>query len=133
VYHVQCEDTAGNMLDSSKTIVFFVHTEGQYCYVKDLDAGWNTFFLPKLILEDMNFQCGDEPYEPEAVLASLYSEPKYSIVWYYDGVNWLFFDPAYPEFSTLTEFSDVISSPYYIKMNQPGRLELVCEECNGEV
>jgi len=86
----------------------------------------------------MNFQCGDEPYEPEAVLASLYSQPNYDIVWYYNGVDWLYFAPAYPEFSTLTEFNDEISNPYFIKMTQSDRLELACRtdcpECgNGEV
>ena len=133
VYHIQCEDVAGNWMEHSKTIVFSVHTEGEWCYAEDLDVvGWNTFLLPKLILDDINFNSGQEPYLVEDVLASLYSEPKYSIVWYYDGENWLFFDPENPEFSTLTQFNDEVGNPYFIKMKQPDRLELPCPEEESE-
>ncbi|MCX6817786.1 MAG: VWA domain-containing protein [Candidatus Aenigmarchaeota archaeon] len=127
VYHVQCRDFAGNIMDSSKTIVFYVNTDGQYCYSTDMTAGWNTFFLPQLILDDINFNCGYEPYETADVLGSL--EGKYSIVWYYDeSEGWLFYTPQYPEFSTLTQFSDQTSNPYYIKMTGPAKLGLQCED-----
>jgi hypothetical protein len=125
VYHVQCEDTSDNWMEHSKTVVFYVNTDSQYCYTAALKSGWNSFFLPELILDDINFNCGADPYV-ENVLASV--EGQYSIVYYFDGESWLFYDPAYPEFSTLTEFNDQVSSPYYIYMESPGRIELVCEE-----
>ena len=134
VYHVQCEDFAGNMMEHSKTLVFFVNTAGQYCYYSDMSAGWNTFFLPQLILDDINFNCGETPYATADVLSSL--EGKYSIIWYYDGQNWLSYDPMYPEYSTLTQFNDQISNPYYIKLTEPVRLGLQCDQgcqtCSAE-
>jgi len=133
VYHVQCEDMSDNWMEHSKTIVFYVSTAGDWCYVKDLNKGWNSFFLPKFVLDDINFNCGQEPYEPEDVLASLYSEPDYSIVWYYDEeMGWLCFDPELPQYSSLTEFNDEVSNPYFIKMKVAGRIELACEECEAE-
>jgi cysteine-rich repeat protein len=127
VYHIKCEDMAGNMMEHSKTVVFYVNTEGQYCYSSDLKEGWNVFFLPQLILDDINFNCGNTPYKTGDVLSSL--NDNYDIIWYYDGTGWLYYDPAYPEFSTLTEFNDMISNSYFIKMNNADRLELKCEQC----
>jgi hypothetical protein len=132
VYHVQCEDEAGNWMEHSKTIVFYVNTAGEYCYTADLglgdsSTGWKTFFLPQLILDDINFNCGVKPYATADVLSSIAG--KYDIVYYYDDVKgWLFYSPQYPEFSTLKEFNDDASSPYYIKMNGADRLELTCNQ-----
>ncbi len=133
VYHVQCEDMSGNMMDHSKTIVFYVNTDSQYCYrTEELKAGWNTFFLPQLVLDDINFNCGSKPYATEDVLSSM--EGKYSIIWYYDGQNWLSYDPMYPEYSTLTQFNDQLSNPYYIKLTEPVKLGLQCDQgCQKEV
>jgi hypothetical protein len=129
VYHIQCMDTSGNWMEHSKTVVFSINTDSQYCYRNEMNIGegWNTFFLPKMILDDINFSCSGPPYKVADVLETL--EGQYSIVWYFDGAKWLFYDPADPDFSTLTEFSDQISSPYYIKMTSPGTLEFSCKDC----
>jgi hypothetical protein len=130
VYHVQCQDVAGNWMEHSKTIVFYVDTTGQYCYSTDMNAGWNTFFLPQLILDDMNFSCGVKPYTTADVLSSIAG--KYGIIWYYDSSNdmWRFYKPGYAH-NTLLSFNDQTSSPYYIKITEPVRLGLQCEnECS---
>jgi parallel beta-helix repeat protein len=127
VYHVQCNDTAGNWMDSSKTIVFSVNTAGDYCYTSNLNSGWNTFFLPQLILDDINFNCGETPYATADVLASL--DNNYEVIWYYDGSAWKSYSPLAPPWANnLHEFNDEISSPYYIKMGNADRLELMCDQ-----
>ena len=130
VYHVMCEDLAGNMMDSSKTIVFYIDTTGNCEYVIPdyghyWSEGWNTFFLPKLVLDDIY---GEGPYPVEDILSSLYDgeAANFDVVWYYDGTKWLYFDPEYPEYSTLKFFNDEKSLPYYINMNTENRLELSC-------
>jgi cysteine-rich repeat protein len=128
VYHVQCEDMYGNVMEHSKTIVFYVNTAGDYCYSTDMKAGWNTFFLPQLILDDINFNCGETPYATEDVLSSL--EGNYEKIYYYNGTDWLSYKPGRP-INDLKDFSDILSNPYYIKLTEPVRLGLQCEEeCN---
>lgn len=134
VYHVRCEDIVGNQMEQSKTVVFYIDTTGNYelvipDYGHYWSAGWNTFFLPKLILDDI---CGDGgPYPVEQVLSSLDgSDPAYEIVWYFDGTDWLYFDPDFPGLSTLTEFNDDQSLPYYIDIKwELERLEITQDNC----
>ncbi|MCW1306123.1 MAG: Ig-like domain-containing protein [Candidatus Parvarchaeota archaeon] len=137
VYHIRCQDLSGNMMEQSKTIVFAINTESQFCLVIPpkgpnnpggyWNAGWNTFVLPQLILEDIYH---DGPYPVQDILSSLYEDgvPNFEIIWYYNGTQWLYFDPEHPEYSTLLYFNDTKSLPYYIKMNQEDRLELSCSE-----
>ena len=73
----------------------------------------------------MTFNCGETPYSVPDVTASL--EDKFSIIWYYDGQNWLSYDPVHPELATLTEFNDKISNPYFVNMLASDRLEIACE------
>jgi hypothetical protein len=121
-------------MEQSKTVVFYIDTTGNYelvipDYGHYWSAGWNTFFLPKLILDDI---CGDGgPYPVEQVLSSLDgSDPAYEIVWYFDGTDWLYFDPDFPGLSTLTEFNDDQSLPYYIDIKwELERLEITQDNC----
>jgi hypothetical protein len=133
VYHVMCEDLAGNKMDSSKTIVFYIDTTGSYnLVIPDFghywSTGWNTFFLPESMLDDI---CGNgEPYSVENVLSSLDgSDPSYDAVWYFDGTEWLFYDPKNPAHSTLTQFNDLNSLPYYIRLVREDRLEISQANC----
>jgi hypothetical protein len=133
VYHVMCEDLAGNKLDSSKTIVFYIDTTGSYNlvipdYGHYWSTGWNTFFLPKTILDNI---CGvNQSYPVESILSSLDgSNPSYDALWYFDDNQWLYYDPKHPELSTLTQFNDINSLPYYIKMNTEDRLEITQANC----
>jgi hypothetical protein len=135
VYHVICKDLAENYMDSSKTIVFYIDTTGNYelaipDYGHYWSVGWNTFFLPKDMLDDI---CGVEnggPYNVTKVLSSLDgSNPSFDMIWYFDGVDWLYYNLAYPSDSTLTEFNDEQSLPYYIRMIREDRLEITQDIC----
>jgi hypothetical protein len=133
VYHVKCEDMVGNKMEHSKTIVFYIDTTGNFelaipDYGHYWSLGWNTFFLPEDMLDDI---CGDGgPYPVENILRSLDgSDPSFDMVWYFDGDDWLFYDPNYPGSSTLTEFNDVKSLPYYIRMITEDRLEITSGNC----
>ena len=143
VYHVQCQDNAGNWMDSSKTIVFYIDTSGLFKltipdYGHYWSTGWNTFFLPKTMLNNIcgecelnSSECTDGgTYYVEDVLSSLDgSDPSFDVVWYFDGNDWLFYVPGHLELSTLREFNDEQSLPYYIKMNSEGRLEITQNNC----
>jgi len=123
-------------MDSSKTIVFYIDTSGNYAltipdYGHYWSTGWNTFWLPQLILNDI---CGDGggPYEVEDVLKSLYNpdgSANFDIIWYFDGSEWLYFMPQYPAYSTLQYFNDQSSLPYYIHMTAEDRLEITQDIC----
>jgi len=137
VYHVLCEDLAGNKMDSSKTIVFYIDTTGNFelvipDYGHYWSLGWNTFFLPKDMLDDI---CNissyiNATYPVEDILSSLDgSDPSFSMLWYFDGDEWLFYDPLYPEYSSLKEFNDEQSLPYYIKMIKEDRLTITLNNC----
>jgi len=133
VYHVMCEDLAGNKMDSSKTIVFYIDTTGNYNlvipdYGHYWSTGWNSFFLPEDMLEDI---CGNgKPYTVEKILSSLDgSDPSYDVLWYFDGTDWLYYNPKDPSHSTLTEFNDVNSLPYYIRLVREDRLEITQASC----
>jgi len=133
VYHVVCEDIAGNKMDSSKTIVFYIDTTGSYNlvipdYGHYWSTGWNSFFLPEDMLEDI---CGDgKPYTVEKILSSLDgSDPSYDVLWYFDGTEWLFYYPHGNGYSSLTEFNDVNSLPYYIRLVREDRLEITQANC----
>jgi hypothetical protein len=140
VYHVQCEDLAGNMMEHSKTIVFAINTESQFSLVIPSKGpnnpggywgtGWNTFWLPQLILDDI---CGDGGrYKVEDVLSSLYNldgSANFDIIWYFDGKDWLYFVPEYPQYSTLQYFNDQSSLPYYIHITAQDRLEITQDIC----
>ncbi len=136
VYHVMCEDMAGNKMDSSKTVVFYIDTSGSYNlsipdYGHYWSTGWNTFFLPKRMLDDI---CGSSGTYPVAnVLTSLYNGggAKFNIIWYFNGTDWKVFDPDYPEYSTLKLFDDQQSLPYYIYMNIEDRLEITTANCGS--
>jgi hypothetical protein len=131
-------------MDHSKTLVFYIDTTGSYKlvipdYGNYWSTGWNTFFLPKTMLNNICGNCGINvtgctdggPYYVEDVLSSLDgSDPSFDVVWYYDGNNWLFYDPQNPDYSTLKEFNDEQSLPYYIKMNSEDRLEITQSNCN---
>ena len=134
VYHVQCEDFVGNSMDSSKTMVFYIDTSGSHAisipdYGNYWSVGWNTFFLPKLMLDDINFNCGNKTYSVEQVLASLNKTgtPTYTAVWYYNGENWDHYFPGYA-YNDLTKLNDEISNPYFIYMTAEDRLEI--ESCD---
>ncbi|RLJ06900.1 MAG: hypothetical protein DRP13_04640, partial [Candidatus Aenigmatarchaeota archaeon] len=76
----------------------------------------------KLVLDDV---LGSEEHPPEEVLASLNKTgtPSYDVVWYFDGTEWLFYNPDIPEFlNTLTEFNDTQNKPYWIKMFEQDKL-----------
>jgi hypothetical protein len=135
VYHVICKDLAENYMDSSKTIVFYIDTTGNYelaipDYGHYWSAGWNTFFLPKDMLDDI---CGVEnggPYNVTKVLSSLDGVNRsFDMVWYFDGEDWNFYDPQYPGMGLLTEFNDEQSLPYYIRMIREDRLEITQDIC----
>jgi hypothetical protein len=136
VYHVICEDLSENWMDSSKTIVFYIDTSGNYNltipdYGHYWSTGWNTFWLPQLILNDI---CGIEEgqYKVEDVLSSLYNlndTTNFDIIWYFDGTEWLYFMPEHPEYSTLQYFNDQSSLPYYIHMTAEDRLEITQDIC----
>jgi hypothetical protein len=133
VYHVVCEDMAGNKMDSSKTIVFYIDTTGNYNlvipdYGHYWSTGWNSFFLPEDMLEDI---CGDgKPYTVEKILKSLDgSDPSYDVLWYFDGADWLYYNPKDPAHSTLTQFNDKNSLPYYIRLVREDRLEITQANC----
>jgi len=133
VYHVMCEDLAGNKMDSSKTIVFYIDTTGNYNlvipdYGHYWSTGWNSFFLPEDMLEDI---CGNgKPYTVEKILSSLDgSDPSYDVLWYFDGTDWLYYNPKDPSHSTLTEFNDKNSLPYYIRLVREDRLEITQANC----
>jgi major membrane immunogen (membrane-anchored lipoprotein) len=140
VYHVICVDLSGNWMDSSKTIVFYIDTSGNYAltipdYGHYWSTGWNTFWLPQLILDDI---CGDGrgPYEVEDVLKSLYNlngSANFDIIWYFDGSEWLYFMPQYPAYSTLQYFNDQSSLPYYIYMTAEDRLEITQDICPSTI
>ena len=135
VYHIKCEDMVGNVMEHSKTVVFAINTESQFCLTIPQKGpnnsggywgtGWNTFWLPQLILDDIYH---DSPYPVQDVLNSLYNgeNANFDMVWYFDGTKWLWFDPLYPGISTLQYFNDSKSLPYYIHMNNEDRLELNC-------
>jgi hypothetical protein len=133
VYHVMCEDLARNKMEHSKTIVFYIDTTGNYKlvipdYGNYWSAGWNTFFLPRDMLDDICHDGGTYPVEK--VLSSLDgSDPSFNMVWYFDGEDWLFYEPANPGLSTLTQFNDVKSLPYYIRMVREDRLEITLSNC----
>jgi cysteine-rich repeat protein len=138
VYHVLCEDLAGNKMDSSKTIVFYIDTTGNYNlaipdYGHYWSLGWNTFFLPKDMLDDIC--CGEilpcnKTYPVEDVLSSLDgSNPSFDMIWYFDGVDWLWYDPTFSGYQLLTEFNDEQSLPYYIRMIREDRLEITQDIC----
>jgi hypothetical protein len=140
VYHIRCQDLAGNMMEQSKTIVFGINTESQFSLVIPSkgpnnpggywNIGWNTFWLPQIILDDI---CGIEEgqYKVEDVLSSLYNDEgaNFDIIWYFDGEEWLYFIPEYPEFSTLKYFNDQSSLPYYIHITSEDRLEITQDIC----
>jgi hypothetical protein len=135
VYHIQCEDMVGNKMEHSKTVVFYIDTTGSYqLVIPDFgnywSNGWNTFFLPKTILDNI---CGvNNTYPVETILKSLDgSNPSYDVLWYFDGTEWLFYNPKDPSHSTLTQFNDVNSLPYYIKMNTEDRLEISQANCQS--
>ena len=125
-YYVRCKDlTAGNEMAASAIIDFDVDTSSLYDYAEWLYPTWDSFFLPKLVLDDI---FGEVTHETGAVLDSLNNSGTYSyeVVWYYDGTGWLKYTPnaAHPWLNTLTEFNDGINSPYWIKMGTKDRLEL---------
>jgi len=133
VYHVMCEDLAGNKIDSSKTIVFYIDTTESYNlvipdYGHYWSTGWNSFFLPEDMLEDI---CGNgKPYTVEKILSSLDgSDPSYDVLWYFDGTEWLFYYPHGNGYSSLTEFNDKNSLPYYIRLVREDRLEISQANC----
>ncbi|MGC8812007.1 MAG: Ig-like domain-containing protein, partial [Candidatus Aenigmatarchaeota archaeon] len=137
VYHVICEDLSGNWMDHSKTIVFYIDTTGNYLltipdYGHYWSTGWNTFFLPQLILNDLCNSTG--PYPVENILSSLYNEngsANFDIIWYFNGTDWLAFMPEYPEYSDLIYFNDWSSLPYYIHITSEDRLEITLDNCGG--
>ncbi|MCW1297714.1 MAG: DNRLRE domain-containing protein, partial [Candidatus Parvarchaeota archaeon] len=53
-YHVKCKDVAGNVMTNSEMIIFVLDTTGNYNVTINLHAGWNGFFLPRLVLEDID-------------------------------------------------------------------------------
>jgi hypothetical protein len=135
VYHVKCEDMMGNKMEHSKTIVFYIDTTGNYNltipdYGHYWSVGWNTFFLPKIMLDDI---CGVEnggPYNVTDVLSSLDGENKsFDMIWYFNGEEWLWYDPTFSEYQLLTEFNDEQSLPYYIRMIREDRLEITQDIC----
>jgi cysteine-rich repeat protein len=134
VYHIKCEDLSGNVMEHSKTIVFSISTAGDWCVYEPLTSGWDTVYLPDLMLDDLY---GDTTHTPEQVLYEL--EGNYDIVWYYDGTEWLSYEPnaEYQFLNDLTEFNDQISNPYYMHMTGADTLTLPCnplDYCgNGEV
>ncbi|MEM3609582.1 MAG: Ig-like domain-containing protein, partial [Candidatus Anstonellales archaeon] len=138
VYHVICVDLSGNWMDSSKTIVFYIDTTGNYelvipDYGHYWSIGWNTFWLPQLILDDI---CKDSgPYPVEKVLSSLYEgeNASFDIIWYFNGTDWLAFMPEYPQYSDLQYFNDQSSLPYYIHMLVEDRLEIGLSVCGYDL
>ncbi|MEM7827050.1 MAG: Ig-like domain-containing protein [Candidatus Aenigmatarchaeota archaeon] len=138
VYHIRCQDLSGNMMEDSKTVVFYIDTTGNYelvipDYGHYWSVGWNTFWLPQLILDDI---CGDGgPYPVETVLSSLYEgeNANFDIIWYFNGTDWLAFMPEYPEYSDLQYFNDQSSLPYYIHMLAEDRLEIDSSICGYDL
>ncbi|MCX6709672.1 MAG: myxococcus cysteine-rich repeat containing protein, partial [Candidatus Woesearchaeota archaeon] len=133
VYHVQCEDASGNWNEHSKTIVFSINTAGDWCVYKPLTSGWDVVYLPDLMLDDLY---GNLIHTPEQVLYEIAGN--YDIIWYYDGTQWLHYEPDVPSWAnTLTEFNDKISNPYYLKMTGADTLTLPCNQLdycgNGKV
>jgi hypothetical protein len=122
-FYIRCVDVAGNEMAVSEKIEFTVDTSSNYGYVAELTPVWDSFFLSKLILDDL---FGPVTHSTEFVLDSLEDEegdPTYNIVWYFDGTYWRFYNPE-NEMNTLEEFNDEVSNPYWIKMLQADRLEL---------
>jgi len=110
-----------------KIIAFTVDTAGSYGYTEWLGPStWDSFFLPKLILDDL---LGIEDHPTSSVLSSLYDDDEeqytYDVVWYYNGEDWVSYSPTAPEFmNDLNNFDDTENKPYWIKMNQKDRLEV---------
>jgi hypothetical protein len=84
--------------------------------------GWRYFFLPRLVLNDMDLSS----YDVVDVLSSI--NGSYTQVWYHDpsiaGVNgWKYYIVG-DSLSTLTTMSDWDSSPYWINMTDTSIEEL---------
>jgi len=121
-YHVRCIDlTAGNAMTYSAIIDFDIDTSSNFGFAEWLYPVWDVFSLPKIILQDLGFSGTD--FETSNVLTSL--NTNYDWVYYYDGTQWLFYDPSIlPMYSTLITMEDTSARPYYIKMNTKDRLEV---------
>ncbi len=128
VYYVKCSDTNGNVMETSEEVIFSVDTSSNFCWTQDLNPVWSSFYLPKYMIDEI---LGAYSHPVEEVLASLEDEfgYPYSVVWYFDGTNWLSYDPNAESWAnSLYEFNDILNNPYWIKMLREDRLEL---ECNG--
>jgi hypothetical protein len=124
-YHVKCKDIAGNVMTNSEMIIFVVDTTGNYNVTINLHTGWNGFFLPRLVLEEIGSLNGD--YSVWNVLSSIAGN--YTVIWYYDGTMWKYYNPEWgnnppPLPWALTEFNDQQNRPYWIYMTQNDRLEI---------
>ncbi len=119
-YYIRCRDKANNEI--STTVTFTIDTAANYGFTENLVPTWDTFTLPKFVLEDLGYTT-PELRSPESILASIASN--YEIIWYYDGVNWVSYKPDTPEWTNdLIEFNDMQSNPYWITMINEDRLEI---------
>ncbi len=130
VYYVRCMDDSNNQnkMLVSEVIVFAVDVGGEYGFSEELQPVWDYFFLPNLILEQLDVT----DFSVENVLSSLNETgtPTYDQLWYCEdpctsAMDWKVYYPQehHPGmFSTLTEFNDIQGRPYWIKMLEPDTL-----------
>ena len=131
VYFVRCEDYRGNVMATTEEIIFDVDTSWNFDITVPesgyWNIGWHEFRLPKLMLDDINFNNGDTPYYVADVLSSINGgDAGFDIIYYHNGADWTSYVPGRPV-NDLTEFNDEMGNSYFIKMNRVDRIEI-----NGE-
>ena len=127
-YYVLCRDTAGNTMASGFPITFVVNTVGNFNYTYSLNLGWNSFWLPRIVMQNLS-SFSDGNYTTVNVLNTKGNlTGSYTYVYYRNGTScssqngscWQSYDPA-SAVNDLTVFNDWDNLPYWINMNASGK------------
>ena len=121
VFYASCSDTSGTWMTTATPIVFSVDTSGDYNITILLKQWWNSFFLPRIIIESIGSLAGN--YTVPNVLASIAGN--YDFLCYYNGTSWTAYAPVRPsELDDLSVFNDQSNLPYWIHMTVADRIEV---------
>ena|GEM_PF-2121824 len=127
-YYVLCQDTSGNSMASGFPITFVVNTVGNFNYTYSLNLGWNSVWLPRVVLQNLS-SFADGNYSTVNVLNTRGNLTGfYNYVYFRNGTScssqngscWLSYDPA-ESVNDLTVFNDWDNLPYWINMNASGK------------
>jgi len=127
-YYVLCQDTAGNTMASGFPVTFVVDTTGNFNYTYSLNLGWNSVWLPRIILQNLS-SFNDSNYSTVNVLNTRGNLTGfYNYVYYRNGTAcssqngscWLSYVPG-RDTNSLQEFSDWDNLPYWLNMNATGK------------